>query len=487
MKTRIPVVLALAAALALAACAPAQTADAPQNVQTAETAPAQETAPEPQTAGPAGAFFTVEAWNATEPVFNAGDAYYMLDPTYHLGYCLLTEIDYATAEQRVVCRVPGCGHDTDACPAYFPGKGRELCVFTVGETLYVYRPVVTMHYEGSWDDYYAEVVAPKLQERPQGWETLTDEELLAYCRGRYAEQSAPAGLYVIEGDGTSRRELTCTQDLANTTMRWCDGAALYGYAYDALPTGNSAGYRIALADGSVTTFPLMQYEKIVGAQGGRLLTSRPVADAPLPDPGQNWEAYDAAMQNAVVEYDWLDPATGARSKVLERPRDASLYEDNGFCGLLNGELIFEEQELQDDGTALGRSFCAYDPAAGTWRDLLRPLPDASMTLQHPDAACPASSAACTAPYLWFTGSSGWTEDLTWVLDIRTGTLTAVQQKLADAPYGPQAVYPLAQTDDGRFLVRTAYRGEGEPYDCGLIAIDAFLQGSTDYTPVQMLA
>ena len=56
MKTRIPVVLALAAALALAACAPAHTADAPQNVQTAETAPAQETAPEPQTAGPAGAF-----------------------------------------------------------------------------------------------------------------------------------------------------------------------------------------------------------------------------------------------------------------------------------------------------------------------------------------------------------------------------------------------------------------------------------------------
>ena len=137
--------------------------------------------------------------------------------------------------------MPGCGHDTDACPAYFPGKGRELCVFTVGETLYVYRPVVTMHYEGSWDDYYAEVVAPKLQERPQGWETLTDEELLAYCRGRYAEQSAPAGLYVIEGGGTSRRALTCTQDLANTTMRWCDGAALYGYAYDALPTGNSAG------------------------------------------------------------------------------------------------------------------------------------------------------------------------------------------------------------------------------------------------------
>ena len=38
-----------------------------------------------------------------------------------------------------------------------------------------------------------------------------------------------------------------------------------------------------------------------------------------------------------------------------------------------------------------------------------------------------------------------------------------------------------------FLVRTAYRGEGELYDYGLIGIDAFLQGSSDYTPVQMLA
>ena len=482
MKTRIPVVLALAATLALTACAPAQTADAPQNVQTAESA---ETAPEPQTAEPAGAFFTVEAWNATEPIFNAGDAYYMLDPTYHLGYCLLTEIDYATAEQRVVCRVPGCGHDTDACPAYFPGKGRELCVFTVGETLYVYRPVVTMHYEGSWDDYYAEVVAPKLQERPQGWETLTDEELLIYCRGRYAEQSAPAGLYVIEGGGTSRREMTCTQDLASTFMHWCDGAALYGYAYDALPTGNSAGYRIALADGSVTTFPLMQYEKIVGAQGGRLLTSRPVADAPLPDRNQNWEAYDAAMQNAVVEYGWLDPATGARSKILEtpyQPQDGNVYL---FRGLQGGKLYFHKEEH----TSAGARLCgiwAYDPAAGTWQAVVDPLAHDSMFLRWAGAATLPGTAEQAGRYLWLEGSRGSVLDLGWIWDAAQNELTAIQQTMAGDPYA-RPVRSVAQTDDGRFLVRTAYQGEGESYDYGLIDIDAFLQGSTDYTPVQMLA
>ena len=36
------------------------------------------------------------------------------------------------------------------------------------------------------------------------------------------------------------------------------------------------------------------------------------AQTPLSDPtiGENQEAYQAVLQTAVVEYDWLDPATG---------------------------------------------------------------------------------------------------------------------------------------------------------------------------------
>ena len=84
--------------------------------------------------------------------------------------------------------------------------------------------------------------------------------------------------------------------------------------------GNSTGYRISLADGSVTTFPLQQQEEILGAEGTRLLTSHTVTEIPLPDyNAEGWDAYRAVLQNATVEYDWLDPATGARTKVLERP------------------------------------------------------------------------------------------------------------------------------------------------------------------------
>ena len=81
MKTRIPVVLALAAALALAACAPAQTADAPQNEQTAETAQnagtasAQETAALPAVAGE---LYALAEDGAQTCLFNAGDCGYQM-------------------------------------------------------------------------------------------------------------------------------------------------------------------------------------------------------------------------------------------------------------------------------------------------------------------------------------------------------------------------------------------------------------------------
>ena len=483
MKTRLPVVLALAATLALTACAPAQTADAPQNVQTAETAPAQETAPEPQTAGPAGAFFTVATWNATGPAFNAGDAYYMLDPTYRLGYCLLTEIDYATAEQRVVCRVPGCGHDTDACPAYFPGRGDELCVFPVGETLYVYHRVATMHYEGSWDDYYAEVVAPKLQERPQGWETLTDEELLAYCRGRYAEQSAPAGLYVIEGGGTSRRALTCTQDLANTTMRWCDGAALYGYSSGAFTMGARTGYRVSLADGSVTEFPLQENEWPCGVMGQNLLVNQFFTDAPLPDPDQNREAYDAALQNGYYAFYLLDPATGVRTPLLV---DRAIVSDTEFRGQAGGWLYFATMQRDDAGALTRIGLRAYDTATGQWQDIA----GANGSILDAEARALPGTAAQEGRWLWLESAAETPEapNTAWVLDRQSGERYAVTQTIETTAPVDRTMFAAAVTDDGRFLLplreKAPYTAD---YDYGLIAIDAFLQGSTDYTPVQMLA
>lgn len=473
MKRPYCMMLALALAASLAACggqgesAPSATAT-PQPAATAETAPAEETP------AVAGEFYTL-----TNGPFNTGDACYVLDR--RMGYCLVTEIDYAAAEQRVLCSVPGCTHDSDACPAYVPGYGQSAFLFTAGDTVYVYHGVPAMRSQGSWEEYYAQSVEPHLEE----WQAstgMTEEELVAFYRGLYAERSAPAGLYVIERKGASRRDVTCSQDLTNIVLGWCDGMALYGYDGELLYDDAATGYRVSLADGSVTTFPLQPYEWVMGAWKNRLLTCRVLTEMPLPDPADSWDVYSAVLQNAVVEYDWLDPATGERSKILERPYDGSTYGNGDFCGVQDGKLCFEDRTVLENGGYQCNGYYLYDPATGRRQDLVRLLENESMQLSPVLTGAPPETAALQGRYLWFHGSSGnyGGDDLLWVLDRQTGELSAIRQKADGAPWPVQV---LALAGDGRFLVNTA--AEGTAY--ALIGAEAFLQGSTDYTPVKMLA
>lgn len=489
MKRLYCAALALLMAGSLAACGgpgeSAPSATATPQPAAESTAPA-ETAPAEESPAPAGDFYEVDDGNPATPTFNAGDACYLLDP--HIGYCLVTKIDYATAQQQVLCSVPGCPHDSDACPAYVPGRGTEVALFTAGDKVYVYHSIATMHYEGSWEDYEAEVVRNHWEEKvaQAAQEGMTEEELLAFYRGRYVEQSSPAGLFIIDGDGASRREVTCTRDIGPSALRWCDGAALYGSEMQA--GGKAVGYRVSLADGSVTTFALQPYEWVTGAEGNRLLTRRIVTQMPLPDPtiGENQEAYQAVLQTAVVEYDWLDPATGERSKILERPHDGSTNGSRDFYGLWDGKLYFEEQTAASQGGPCQRSYSTYDSATGTWQDLPKPLPDPTMTLSDPAATALPEIAARQGRYLRFHGSDNvHGENLAWVLDQQTGELTAMPMEENADSGAPWAVTPCALTNDGCFLVQTTYH-EGR-YAYALIGAEAFLQGSTDYTPVKMLA
>ena len=358
MKRLIPFALAGLLAVCLAACGGQDAvSSAPQAAQTSETAPAE--------AAPAStAFFALGSGDTAD--FNTGDAWYSLQP--HLGYTLIMKTDYATATRRVLCSVPGCTHDSESCPAWLPGRGTSVALFAVGDTIYAYHGVPTMRYQGSWDDYYAESVAPRLAQPPEELAGMTEEEIVAFYRNRYAEASAPAGFYVIEGDGASRRNIQASQDLINVTVGWCDGTALYGYALSEPPVGNSTGYRISLADGAVTTFALQQQEQILGAQGHNLLTSRTVTAAPLPDyNAEGWDAYDAVLQTATVEYDWLDPATGARTKVLETPHDRTSFGTEAFHGLCNGKLYFEDFTPLEEGGSQRDALCVLDAATGQWQ------------------------------------------------------------------------------------------------------------------------
>lgn len=128
MKNCISIILTAAMTLTLTACTaapdPAPLATPTPEPTAAPAAPTSEptAAPAAPTPAPAAAdFYTLKSYNGS---FDDGTAYYEF--TQRLGCALLLKTDYAAAVQSVCCAVPGCGHDTDACPAYFPGGGPAI-------------------------------------------------------------------------------------------------------------------------------------------------------------------------------------------------------------------------------------------------------------------------------------------------------------------------------------------------------------------------
>ncbi len=476
MKGLLSLTLAALLAVSLAACGQTPAGESPAASRTPETAPAQTGLPAEPTS-----FYTMGS------TFNTGACFYELLPQ-QLGYYLVAETDYATATRRILCSVPGCTHDSESCPAWFPGTGLEGSLFTAGEDVYLYHRAPAHLYTGSWEAYRAEY-----GDSVQGGQAagLTQEALTAYSRNCYAEASTPACLYRIAADGSGRERIDFSRQLPNLALSWCDGTALYGSITE--DSGNTTGYRVSLENGEVTTFAMMPYEQIIGAQGRRLLTSRTVTDVPLPDPDlEGWDVYTAVLQNSKVEFAWLNPDDGTRETVLERPHDGSVDGAADFRGVADGKLYFMRsgQDPEPDGVL------AFDAATGQWGEVCVPLPHAALNLRSVPTACAPDSAERQNRYLRLEGSDVWQGiNLCWILDSENGTAFQVQQPLTGNPY-QSVVEVRALTDDGRFLLHTAQTDSGvEPlsayglvdlrvnYESGLIPVEAFLQGSTDYTPV----
>lgn len=313
MKNYISIILTAAMTLTLAACTAAPD-PTPLSTPTPEpTAAAAAPTPEPMAAAaaptpaPAADFYTLRSYNGS---YDDGTAYYEF--VQRLGCTLLLKTDYAAAVQSVCCAVPGCGHDTDACPAYFPGRAGRYTVVAAGDTVYVWH--ISFFYDDqSWDDYWAEKLASGVRDR-EPFDTMTDAEFEAEYRGIWTEQSTPPCLYAVDpAAGKTRTDLPLTY--RDYTMDACDGSTLYGegvtipYRTQVSPgrIGPTPACRIDLATGQAETFVLEPTEHYLAGFDGALLTCRYVADAPLPTDA---EQYAAAIQSATVEIDRLDPPHG---------------------------------------------------------------------------------------------------------------------------------------------------------------------------------
>lgn len=467
MKRLLP--LLLTAAVAFTACAAAPESEVPLATPT----------PEPTaTAAPAtenGEFYAIKS---IDPALNTGDAYYEL--RQQLNGCLLLKTDYATATQSICCTVPGCAHDSDACPAYFPGRASRYRI--VADAPLRVQHVPFSETTQTWEEYYKENVAPALEHREDWNRDLTDEEILAYGKAMWAEKCLPSCLFTIDpAAGKTQQDLP--EESGSYAFTMCDGTALYGVQNTGMVGQYTTGCRLDLATGEMQPVPLEPNEQFLEPYDGALLTYRYVTDAPLPD---DWEQYAAAKQSATLEFDYYDPRTGARRMVAQRPYNAAEETFSGFTGTHNGKLYFEERESLQDAGYRRLGLTAVDPDGtqetvwDTWyRD------DIWMPFQYNDFWILPAHGDRTEPWIWLEGSDGVTgSSRCALLNAATGEVVPVEQKITDEP-GNFNVRVEAQTADGRWLVWTESDSTGACTGMGLIAPDDFAAGSTDWQPITM--
>ena len=343
-----------------------------------------------------------------------------------------------------------------------------------GDTVYVWH--ISFFYDDqSWDDYWAEKLASGVRDR-EPFDTLTDAEFEAEYRGIWTEQSTPPCLYAVDpAAGKTRTDLPLTY--RDYTVDVCDGSTLYGervttpYRTQVSPgrIGPTPACRIDLATGQAETFVLEPTEHYLAGFDGALLTCRYVADAPLPTDA---EQYAAAIQNATVEIDRLDPRTGARTNLTERPYSNADYENNGcFIGVYNGKAYFEEREIIP-GSGFRRTVLTTVDAAGRAETVWDPWPQAEWVLGDDGGR-----------YIWlYRDNYNTNYAARALLDTETGQITPVTQALQT---GSGSVSLRGKAHDGRWLVVIGADSVGRTTDYGLIDADQFAAGSTDWQPVTM--
>lgn len=374
----------LLAALALTGCAAAP-ADALPAAETAETAEMTATETEETAAQPVG--FTVGNLSEVPNTcggywgWNTGDAYYEIarlddENDQESMHALLLKTDYATAQQTVLCNVPGCTHDNAACPAWLEDWARtDVLVMPSG----IYLSYAGLDDTSPWE----QVEKACRDDFEQGnVKNFADEEAyIDYCRHNYELSSRPSSIEKLNDDLTAR-ETVLTFDpslLGSGYFAYCDENALYAKEYS--DANNSRILRLDLTTGEWSTLPLNLGEQVLGVNGHRFLTSRLLTDAPLPDYNDR-EAYNAALQNARSELVWLDPATMQREKICETERlDGStiyvkIYNDRVYVqdnppGTQRVRHQLQPELLQQRPPAHGADrYAAHEPVSALHRQWL---------------------------------------------------------------------------------------------------------------------
>lgn len=285
----------------------------------------------------------------------------------------------------------------------------------------------------------------------------------AMLRGDTVYAFVDQTMYKIPANGGEAQAVPLEQKFYPTAA---DEVNAYNFTYDS-GSNNFVGLRLDLATGQITDLQMPAQTWEVWAVGeDRFLLCRLLTETPLPN-AEEAEMYAAAIQNAVCEYDWYDPATSELEKILEEPYYGAEQPDgtkrmHRFLGLRDGRLYFSWTVPGEDGTALdaGAEFC---------------------TLQGQDwQAVPGWPQGQEALYSrlqnnrlrWAVGTGGWN------FDLETGTAYTVEER-ADTSF-------LAFAGDDRVLVQVFNTDDQGNYQVSYALADAqaYLNGTAELTPIE---
>ena len=221
-------------------------------------------------------------------------------------------------------------------------------------------------------------------------------------------------------------------------------------------------FRLDLQSGEITRTeaPLTQLCAVYGIVDNKVLISRYVTDTPLPDPNDMGyaEMYQAIIQNSMIEFDLYDIATNTIQKLFDWEYGSNEAGSAQYIGSRGSVAYFTMSQWDgNESPPITNALRGFDTATGTWQEV------------HAESA---------------------------VLNCGTGTLafykladgTTYEVPYRDTSYGDSSNggFPISLTGDGRILVTDGtVTNRDKDIGYGLIDLDAYLSGSTDYTPVQM--
>ena len=217
-----------------------------------------------------------------------------------------------------------------------------------------------------------------------------------------------------------------------------------------------------------------QIYTVYGAVDGRWLLARINSAAPIPAEVTDEDIFNTTWQNATVEYILYDPASGAMEKLYECPTTGVAYD---YCGQRDGSLYFIhfQPRENDDNRAYPVS---VDKLENGEMVTVYTLPQGDFNI---------STTQQQGTLRWIDQMDTNEDTTLQIIDLADGQTYTPSFKW-DKVEGWNAGYPRILLANGQVLVSNgSYTADdGNTHEAyALIDCDAYLAGSTDYTPVAM--